>query len=68
MTNFAPLQEYHADDPPILLILFDLNDPAAVERLRREQSGWRGFANAEKLDAEHAVLVIRPGAALGESR
>ena len=45
-------------------VLFDYRYPGAADRLRRECSGWRGFANVEKLDAEHDVLMIRPGGAL----
>jgi hypothetical protein len=33
-----PPQEYHYSAPPTLLILFDLSDPAAVERLLRERA------------------------------
>jgi hypothetical protein len=56
-------REYHDNNPPTLLILSNLNDPAAVRHLHREQSGWRGFANVVELDTGHAVLIIRPGGA-----
>jgi hypothetical protein len=49
-------------------VLFDLRIPGVAERLRREQSGWCGLADIEELEVEHAVLVIRPGGALGVRR
>ena len=58
-----PLQEYHSNNPPALLILFDLNDPAAVERLHHERAGWQGDSDIEALDADHAVLLVYAGGA-----
>jgi len=51
-------------DPRCLIILFDLRRPGAKKRLRRAPKGWLGFADVERLDDEHAALVLRPGGAL----
>jgi hypothetical protein len=51
-----------------LIALFDLRCPGAEQRLRRELAGWCGAAHAEGLVAGRAVLVMRPGGALGLSR
>jgi hypothetical protein len=51
-----------------LIALFDLRYPGAEQRLRRELAGWRGLAHVERLVAGSAVLVMRPGGALGLSR
>jgi hypothetical protein len=44
-----------------LITIFDLTHPGAEERLHREQTAWRGSAHIERLTAESAVLIIRPG-------
>jgi hypothetical protein len=51
-------------NPRCLIILFDLRCPGAKDRLRRAPEGWHGFADVERLDDEHAALVLRPGGAL----
>ena len=61
---FAPQSEFYPEHETEVWILFDFRCQGIANRLRRECSGWCGFANLEKLDAEHAVLVIRPGGAL----
>lgn len=47
-----------------MVVLFDLRIPGAAERLGREHAAWRDSADVERLDAAHAVLVMRPGGAL----
>ena len=51
-------REYHKGRSPTLLILFDLRDPAAVERLHRERAGWQADSDIEALDEEHFVLLV----------
>ena len=42
-----PPQEYHYSAPPTLLILFDLSNPAAVERLHRKRAARQEYSNVE---------------------
>jgi hypothetical protein len=49
---------------PSLLVLFELQDPKAVQRLHGERAGWCDSADVEKVDIDHAALIIRPGAAV----
>ena len=44
-------------------IIFDLRVPGNPERLHRERAAWREYADIEMLDFDHAVLIIRLGAA-----
>ena len=43
------------------LIVFDLRDPDAVRRVYDALAAWRERAGVEKLDLDHAVLIVRPG-------
>ncbi len=61
--RFTPPQEYHADNPPALLVLFDLDDPAAVERLHHERAGWQEDSDIEMLAPDRAVLLVYAGGA-----
>ena len=45
------------------LIIFDLRIPGAAERLHSERAAWQECADIEMLDFDHAVLIVRPGAA-----
>jgi hypothetical protein len=48
----------------ILLRVFDTRQPGALERLRREISGWYGYAREAWIDEYQVRLVARPGGAL----
>jgi hypothetical protein len=48
----------------ILLRVFDTRQPGALERLRREISGWHGYAREAWIDEYQVGLVVRPGGAL----
>jgi len=48
-----------------LFIHFDLRCPGARERLYLVCDSFGDYAHIEYVDAAHAVLVIRPGGALG---
>ncbi len=58
-----PLQEYYTDNPPVLLILFDLRDLNAVKRFHRERAAWQGDSDIEMLSPDHAVLLVYAGGA-----
>ena len=45
------------------LTVFDLRIPGSAERLHRERAARREYAEIEMLDYDHAILIIRPGAA-----
>ena len=51
-----------------LFIHYDLRCPGAQERLKLVCDGFGDYAHVEYVDAAHAVLVIRPGGALGARR
>jgi hypothetical protein len=46
-----------------LVVIFDLRDPDAVARLRRERAAWQERSDIEALDEDHFALVIKPGGA-----
>ena len=45
------------------LVIFDLRVSDSIDRLQGELAAWQGYAEIEVLDLNHAVLIIRPGAA-----
>jgi hypothetical protein len=47
----------------IALIIFDLRIPGAAEHFHRERAAWQEYADIEMLNIDHAVLIVRPGAA-----
>ena len=51
-----------------LIYFYDLRCPGATESLDLVCDGFGGSAHVEYLDAVHAMLVIRPGGALGAHR
>jgi hypothetical protein len=51
-----------------LFILYDLHCPGATEHLYTMRDGWGDLAHVEYWDAQYAMLVIRPGGALGACR
>ena len=44
-----------------IVVVFDLRDPRAVERLHQERAVWQGRSDIEGLDDDHFVLVDRIG-------
>lgn len=46
-----------------IVTVFDLRFSDAAERLHRERAVWQDCADLEMLDVNHAVLIVRPGAA-----
>lgn len=47
-----------------VIAIFDFRQQGALRRLCSERSGWRGYAEVEVLDQDHAALVMRPGGAV----
>ncbi|MGF1472109.1 MAG: hypothetical protein ACFB50_10260 [Rubrobacteraceae bacterium] len=45
--------------------VYDIRIPGVAERLHRERAMWAEYADIEALDANHYVLLIYPGAAVG---
>jgi hypothetical protein len=43
------------------VVLFDLREPGAAERLHRERAAWAEAGDLEALDVNHYVLIVRPG-------
>jgi hypothetical protein len=58
----APRRAYR-NSGEFTLIIFDLRLPGAVARLHSERAAWQECADIEMLDFDHAVLIVRPGAA-----
>jgi predicted alpha/beta hydrolase len=58
----APNRAYR-NSGEFTLVIFDLRVPGAAARLHSERAAWREYADIEMLDFDHAVLIVRPGAA-----
>jgi hypothetical protein len=59
-----PRQDYDNDNSPALLVLFNRRYPGVAERFHSEWEAWgEGADDVEYIDANHVVLVIRPGGA-----
>jgi hypothetical protein len=58
----APRRAY-CNSSEFTLIIFDLRVPSSSERLHSEYAAWREYADIEMLDYDHAILIVRPGAA-----
>lgn len=51
-----------------ILVMYEAGSTCAEERIRRDLRAWVGSATVERLDEDHAVMVIRPGGALNLPR
>jgi hypothetical protein len=58
-----PLEALYPGAPDCVIVLFDLRDSEAVEKLHRERAAWQEQSEIEALDGDHFVLVVRPGGA-----
>jgi hypothetical protein len=58
---FKSRKRRHAIHAPALLISHNLQDPAALERLRQEREAWLWNSRVEMLDNTHAMHVVCPG-------
>ncbi len=47
-----------------ILVMYEAGSACAEERIQRDLRAWVGSATVERLDPEHAVMIIRPGGAL----
>jgi hypothetical protein len=59
------IKQSYLNSSSCLSIPFDPRCPGAKERLKLVCDGFGDLAHVEYVDAAHAVLVIRPGGALG---
>jgi hypothetical protein len=57
------LKRAYLNKGEIALIIFDLRILGAAEHFHRERAAWQEYADIEMLDFDHAVLIVRPGAA-----
>ena len=57
--EFAPKVLYGRD--PAIWVLFDIRDDEAVRQLHKLRACLQEYSDFEALDAEHMVLIIRPG-------
>jgi len=62
LKTLTPGREY-LNDRDYTLVVFDLRVPGSVVRLHSERAAWQEHADIEMLDFNHAVLIVRPGAA-----
>jgi hypothetical protein len=51
------------DSGKYLIVLFDLSQAEAVDRLYREWAAWREFSDSEALSENCFALILRPGVA-----
>lgn len=49
-------------------VIYRVGSACPEEYLERELKAWVGSATVERLDQDHAVLIIRPGGALNLPR
>jgi hypothetical protein len=56
----APHQLYPSI-PECIVILFDLRDSEAVEKLHRERATWQEHSDIEALTEDSFALILRPG-------
>ena len=59
------IKQSYLNSSKCLSIPFDPRCPGAKERVKLVCDGFGDLAHVEYVDAAHAVLVIRPGGALG---
>jgi len=59
----APQNEFYTEPRPETLVAFDLRVYGAQPRFNREKRAWWPHATVERLDKDHAVLVVRTGGA-----
>jgi hypothetical protein len=57
-----PEEAYHTSNPYELEV-FALSEPGGKECFDRAQRAWDESAFVEHLDADHPVLIVRPGGA-----
>lgn len=51
-----------------ILVMYEAGSACAEERIQRDLRAWVGSATIERLDSDHAVMIIRPGGALNLPR
>jgi hypothetical protein len=58
-----PLEKLYLSIPECLIVLFDLRDSEAVERLHRERATWQELSDIQALSKDCFALILRPGGA-----
>ena len=62
------MPEGYTKRPVAALVIYDLRDPKAFERARRERQAWvhlgRGRTEIHTLDNDHIVIEFRAGGAV----
>ena len=53
------------DSAPSTVVVFDCRERDAQKRMSRERRAWGPSATVENLGYGRAVLIVRPGGALG---
>lgn len=60
----APTDAFYPDSLDSALVLYDLRDPEAWARARRERAAWgKSRTPIHTLDNDHIILEFRPGGA-----
>jgi hypothetical protein len=63
----TPLSQLYPNSEPYELVLFNLLDPDACKSLHGHRAAWQECSDIAALDEDHFILVIWPGAAVGET-
>ena len=58
----TPKRDYRNSEE-FTLVIFNLRILGSAARLHSERAAWLEHADIEMLDLDHAVLIVRPGAA-----
>lgn len=56
----APKQVYPKPTESIV-ILYDVRLPGSADRFHEDRAAWQEYSDVKALDADHFVLVVRPG-------
>ena len=59
----APQPKFYPNHETEFWVLFDSRVPSAGSRMRREARAWKACASVERVDEDHAVLIVRLGGA-----
>jgi hypothetical protein len=59
----APQEGFYSTERQSILAIFDLRDRSAVKSLHLQRGALRELGDLEFIDADHAVLIARPGGA-----
>jgi len=58
------MSQLYRSSTECIIILFDVRESASEQRLHRERTAWRGYANVQEFYPGYAALIVWLGGAL----